>query len=131
EGESVGSFGSADLNLPTAISAVGEDVYVLDTGLRRVHIFTASGRLRGHLKFEGVPFPSAFAFDAGRKLSFVGNPGLGVIQGFDQKENNVATFGSLGDAADQIRKIDSLYVDSASRVYVVDSHNAKILIFGK
>lgn len=131
EGESIGTFGlSGELNLPVAISVVGDDVYVLDTGLRRVRIFTAIGRLRGDLKIEGVPFPSAFAYDPGRLWHFVGNPSFGVVQAFDREGRNTSDLGSIGDAVNQVRKIDALYIDSQQRVYVIDSHNGKVLVFG-
>ena len=130
EGETIATFGNpGELSEPTNIAVVGEDVWVLDTGLHRVQIFTASGRLRRSLAIEGVAYPSGLAYDVPRHRYFVGNPSLGTIQAFDEQGRNIGVFGGRGDAVDQVRKIDALYVDPQGRVYVVDFHNGKVVVF--
>ena len=132
EGETIATFGNpGELIEPANIAVVGDDVWVLDTGLHRVQVFTASGRLRRSLAIDGVAYPSGLAYDALRHHYFVGNPSLGTIQAFDEQGRNVGVFGGLGDAVDQVRKIDALYVDANGRVFVVDFRDGKVTVFGE
>ncbi len=119
-----------ELSGPLTIQVLHNQIYVLSAQSHKVAIFTPGGRQRGELKFDGVPFPTAFAFDPARGMSMVANPRWMVVQAFDEEGRNCGVFGQLGDGVDQVRGIDFLHVDRKGWVYVVDSRHGKVLVFG-
>ncbi|MBS1859011.1 MAG: hypothetical protein JST11_26800 [Acidobacteria bacterium] len=118
-----------DLADPSAIAIVDNQVCVLGQRLHRAAIFSPAGLPRGELQWDGIRFPTAFAFDPARRLYFVANPRWMIVQVFDQEGRNLGAFGQLGEGVDQVERIESLYVDPSGKVYVVDSHHGKVLVF--
>lgn len=119
-----------ELSDPASVSIADNQVYVLGNREHRVVEFSPSGVPRGELRWNGVPFPSALAFDARHRLFLVGNPRWMVVQAFDLTGHNVAAFGQMGDAVDQTRRIDGIFADPRGRVFVLDAHNGKVVVFG-
>lgn len=71
EGEVNGTIElTPDSRDPAAISVIGNQIYVLGSQRHKVEIFSPSGRRRGDLKWDGIQFPTAFAFDPARDGSW-------------------------------------------------------------
>ncbi len=113
----------------SALSVIDNQIYVLGNREHRVESFSPDGRLRGELRWEGIRFPSAFAFDPARRLFLVSNPRWMIVQAFDDQGRNLASFGQMGDGVDQVQRIDGIHVDPQGRVYVIDSRAGKVLVF--
>jgi len=43
----------------------------------------------------------------------------------------VGVFGQLGEGVDQVERVDSLYAGRNGLIYLVDSHDGKVLVFGE
>jgi hypothetical protein len=96
-----------------------------------VLILSPSGRLLGEQLWDGIAIPTAFAYDAERRHFLAANPRSTTIQVFDEEGVNLGSFGQYGDGVDQMRGVDSLYIDPRGYVYIVDSHNGKVLVFAE
>jgi len=132
EGESVGLLGMpGELSEPASISVADNDVYVLDTELRRVQVFNASGRLRRSLQWPDIGVPTAFAYAPALQRFFVANPRWMVVQTYAETDpsRSLAAFGQLGDGVDQMQRIEALHIDPQGNIYVIDSHHGKVLVY--
>ena len=115
---------------PCALSVINNQLYVLGSRQHRVHILSPAGHPRGELRWEGVSIPTAFTYDPVQHQFLVGNPRLMAVQAFNEEGVNLASFGQFGDRVDQMERIDSLYVDPQGLVYVIDSPQGKVIVFG-
>lgn len=118
-----------ELGEPAAISVIRNQVYVLGNRQHRVGIFSPGGNQRGELRWDGIPFPSAFTYDAGRRRFLVANPRWTIVEVFNEEGQNLGALGQLGEGVDQMQRVDSLHVDRQGLLYLVDSHHGKVLVF--
>ena len=118
-----------ELGEPAAISVINNQVYVLGNRQHKVGIFSPGGTQRGESHWDGIQFPSAFAYDAARRRFLVANPRYMIVEIFNQEGQNLGAFGQLGVGVDQMQRVDSLYVDPQGLLYLVDSHHGKVLVF--
>lgn len=118
-----------ELGEPAAISVIGNQVYVLGNRQHRVGIFSPGGNQRGEIRWDGIQFPAAFTYDAGRRRFLVANPRYMIVEIFNDEGRNLGAFGQLGAGVDQMERVDSLHVDLQGLYYLVDSHHGKVLVF--
>jgi hypothetical protein len=114
---------------PSALSVIDNQLYIMGNRQHRVGIFSPGGKQRGELRWDGVPFPSAFAYDVTRRRFLVANPRWMIVGVFNEEGQGLGAFGQLGEGAEQMRHVDSLHVDSQGLIYLVDSHQGKVLVF--
>lgn len=132
EGEMNGVIPLTELTRePGAICAINNQVHVLGLKQNRVEIFSPAGVRRGELQWEDVRRPTAFTYDPKRRYYLVGNPYIGVVEVLREDGHGIGAFGSRGERVDQQLRIEYLHVDPQGRVYVVDSHHGKVLVFGE
>ncbi len=120
-----------ELQEPTALQVIHNQLYVLGGRQHRVGIFSPGGTARGELRWDGVGLPTAFAWDSAHSHFLVVNPRWMIVQVFEEKGLNLGAFGQQGDAVDQMQRVDALHVDARGQVYVVDSRHGKVLVFGE
>jgi hypothetical protein len=82
-----------------------------------VEIFSPNGLARGELRWDGVRFPTAFAYDPGQRRFLVANPEWGVVEIFNAEGHSLGVFGQRGEAVDQMERLDALHVDPQGLVY--------------
>lgn len=116
---------------PTAITVIDNQLYVLASRQHRVYILAPDGRIRGELKWDGIAFPTAFTYDRERHRYLAANPRSMTVQVFKEDGVNLGAFGQYGDGLDQMRHVDALHADARGLVYVVDSHEGKVLVFAQ
>lgn len=116
---------------PAGITVINNQLYVLGGREHRIEIFSPSGERRADMRWDSINAPLAFAYDAANHRYLVGNPRIMSVEVFDEEYRGVGVFGRNGDAVDQQRRIDRIYVDQQGRVYVVDGHHGKVLVFGE
>jgi DNA-binding beta-propeller fold protein YncE len=132
EGEVNGTIAvPPELGPPAAIAVVDNQIYVLGDRQHRVGIFSPGGRKRGDLRWDGVPFPSAFAYDPAARRFLVANPRWMIVEVFNEAGQNLGAFGRAGEGVDQMRRVDALHVDPRGLFYLVDSHHGKVLVFAE
>jgi len=119
-----------ELSDPAAISVIDNQIYVLGNRQHRVGIFSPGGKQRSEVRWDGIQFPTAFAYDAGRRRFLVANPRWMIVEVFNEQGKNVGAFGQQGEGVDQMRRVDALHVDARGLLYLVDSHHGKVLVFG-
>ena len=115
---------------PSTVSVIDNQVYVLCRRQHKVGVFSPAGRLRGEIHWDGVLFPTAFAYDPVHRWFLVADPQWMIVRGFDPDGRNLFAFGQMGEGIDQMQRVDSLYVDPQGLVYLVDSRSRKVLVFG-
>jgi DNA-binding beta-propeller fold protein YncE len=131
EGELITTIGNDETPIDAlAIAVIGSEIHVLDRISHKIRVFSAGGVLRREWEWPEVRLPSAFAWDRRRELYFVVNPRWMAIQIFDRDGHNVGSFGNYGDSVQQMKAVQSLYVDADGHVVAVDSHSGKVLVFG-
>jgi len=54
-----------------------------------------------------------------------------VVEVFNVEGHSLGSFGRLGDQVDQVRRIDAIHVDQQGHVYVIDSRQGKVVVFGE
>jgi sugar lactone lactonase YvrE len=125
------------ITLPPELAGIGSlavvqnQLYLLGTQRFHVGIFSPAGKPRGEIQWEGVAYPTAFAYDSDRHQFLVANPRWMVVQVFNEAGGNLGVFGQLGEGVDQMRGVDYLYIDRKGLIYVVDSKHGKVLVFGE
>jgi len=130
EGEVNGTINlPPELSEPTAISVAGNQVYVLGNRYHKVGVFSSGGKQRGEFRWEGIQSPSAFTYDSGQQQFLVANPRWMIVEVFNEQGQNLGALGQPGEGVDQMRRVDSLHVDSQGLLYLVDSHHGKVLVF--
>lgn len=118
-----------ELNNPIALSVARNQIYVLGESQHRVGIFSPKGQSRGEIRWDGIRAPPAIAWDSRGSRFLVANPRWSVVQSFDEAGHDDGAFGQAGERVDQVKRIDGLFTDWKGRVYEVDSHNGKVLVF--
>ena len=130
EGEIVATIPlPAEMSGASAIHIVNNQICLLGSMQHRVGMFSPAGKPRGELHWDGIRYPEAFAWDARQQRFFVANPRMTAVEVVTEDGQGVGAFGQSGSDVDQMRRVDSLYVDAKGRVYVVDSHEGKVLVF--
>lgn len=117
-----------DLGEPAALTVVDNDLYVLGRGQSGALVFTATGNPRGARSWGEIRYPTAVAWDGSRFA--VANPRWMVVEIYNAAGESLGVFGQTGSGPDEFRRIDSLYIDGQGAVYVVDSREGKVLVFG-
>jgi sugar lactone lactonase YvrE len=119
-----------ELSEPSAVSVLGNQVYVLGNRQHRVGIFSPAGKPRGELRWDGIQFPSAFTFNAEDGRFLVADPRWMIVEIFNEAGQKLGAFCQLGDGIDQVQRVDALHVDPQGLVYLIDSRHGKVLVFG-
>ena len=120
-----------DRSEPIAISVIDNQLYVLTNRQHRVYILSPAGHLRGELRWDGVTYPTAFAYDRRQQRFLTSNPRSMTVQIFNEEGQNLGAFGQYGDGLEQMKRVDALHIDARGLVYVVDSHEGKVLVFAE
>ncbi|MEM7345734.1 MAG: 6-bladed beta-propeller, partial [Chloroflexota bacterium] len=115
-----------------AVDAVG-NIYVADTGNRRVQKFDSSGNYLLDWGIEGTG-NGQFIAPRGLAVDVVGNvyvvdTGNHRVQKFDSSGNYLLGWGSEGVGNDQFISPNDLTLDTSNNIYVVDTGNNRVQIF--
>jgi DNA-binding beta-propeller fold protein YncE len=116
---------------PCAISVINNQLYVLAGRMHRVLVLSPAGIVRGELRWDGIIIPTAFAYNPLQRRFVAANPRSTTVQVFNEEGQNLGSFGQYGEGVDQMQHEDSLYIDLSGLVYVVDSHQGKVLVFAE
>jgi sugar lactone lactonase YvrE len=120
-----------ELQGTSSLAVIQNQIYALGSQRFRAAAFSPAGKPRGEIHWDGIAFPTAFAFDPDAHQFLVANPRWMAVHVFSEDGRNVAVFGHLGDDADQMRGVDYLYIDRNRLIYIVDSKHGKVLVFGE
>lgn len=138
DGKLVNSLGKAgtkngELQQPTdAVVDTAGNVYVADTFNQRIQRFAADGRYLGQWTIQ------ASGTSAGPHLAiapdgviYVSEPDAHRISAYAVNGSVLATWGGQGIAEGQLQQPVGVYVDGAGMLYIADSANHRIQVWGK
>ena len=112
-----------------AVAVSGGKAYVLGGKRNEIHMYSSTGSFLGVLKWDQARNVGAFAYDHDRRVFYAGDGLFRTILAFAESGDVIGAFGQTGPGPAQMESIESIYVDAAGRIYVVDSRNAKVLVF--
>ena len=121
--------GAEHVPVYVAVHPTSGDVYVSDRPMGAIYIYDRNGAFRSEfrpaLAIEGWQ-PLGLAFDAAGNLYVTDLIGSGQVHEFDSTGKLVLTFG-----ADQGMSFpNGVAVDADGLIYVTDSNNGRLLVFG-
>ncbi len=119
------------LMMPVALTMVEERLYVVDSVLRQVCIFDATGKYRGGFGSEHLLRPSGIAYCPRCARLYVSDAGGHVVQIFDKDGRFLETLGSRGVEPGQFNFPTHLWVDGRDRLYVSDTLNYRVQVFAE
>lgn len=125
--------GKRPLQCPIGVAADGEGgLFVSDAVLARVFRFTMDGALTGEVEAKLVR-PAGLAYDAARRRLHVVDTGAHAVLTFETVGDALRllrTIGRRGTVAGDFNFPTHATVDREGRLYVVDSMNHRVQIFG-
>lgn len=128
-GKRGGGSGPGEFRLPTEIALHGQELFVLDKQNRRIQVFTLDGRFKREIHPEGMDaeMVRGMAIDTHGWIYLLLD--LGFINVIDQKGEILFKFGHQGTEPGEFNNSQSIYIDSADRLYVTDTGNMRVQLF--
>lgn len=118
-----------------ALDKKTDELFICDSGNQRVlaydkkgkYLRTINGSKDGKGSFVFVN-PRGIGVDS-RGVLYVVNNLSHTIYGFNEKGEQVFTFGSMGDQNEQFYLPNGLYIDDNDRVYITDTLNQRVVLY--
>ena len=130
EGEAVTEWDvDSEPGRASSVTAVDGKVYVLGGRTNEVSVFSGAGALLATMKWDQAKDMGAFAYDAERRIYFAGSNRLATVLAFGETGELIGAFGQRGAGVNEMSAPGSIYVDAIGQIYVVDTQNAKVLVF--
>jgi DNA-binding beta-propeller fold protein YncE len=111
------------------------ELFVADSGNQRILAYDQKGKylrtINGSKDGKGSSVfvnPRGIGVDS-RGILYVVNNLSHTIYGFNEKGEQVFTFGSMGDQNEQFYLPNGLYVDDNDRVYITDTLNQRVALY--
>lgn len=118
-----------------ALDKKTDELFVCDSGNQRVLVYDKKGKylrtINGSKDGKGSSVfvnPRGIGVDS-RGVLYVVNNLSHTIYGFNEKGEQVFTFGSMGDQNEQFYLPNGLYVDDNDRVYITDTLNQRVALY--
>lgn len=115
--------------MPVAVAASDDRLYVSDSVLKKVLILDLEGELLKEI--PGWERPGGIALSKDKKQFYVVDVLACRIKIFDSEGNFMFAFGRKGDKAGEFNLPSNIWVDAAGKIYVTDSMNFRVQIFDK
>jgi DNA-binding beta-propeller fold protein YncE len=123
--------GPGQFNEPLDAVADDECLYVVDSWNHRVQAFDWDGGHRFDIRGDDPPLYGPRGIDARHGKIFLVDSGHGMVRVFDRAGQQLTTMGENGgDAPGHLSQPVDVAVGAAGRVYVVNSGNNRVEIFG-
>jgi hypothetical protein len=125
-GQRGGGEESGDFRAPTQAVVAGKELFVLDTGNRRVQIFDLTGHFRRAIKAVITDARAGLAVDNELNV-YVSDPALKVIQVFAHDGHPLYTYDPTATAEGEFSRPTGMWVSPENCLYLVDSGNRRRL----
>ncbi len=129
----IGAAGETSLRCPIGVASDGSGgIFVADSALGRVFHLSVRGALKGEIKGEFVR-PTGLAYDIARRQLHVVDTGSHTVLSYEQREGRFVRFRTLGRRGEKLGDFNfptHVTVDRDGRLYVADSLNHRIQVFG-
>jgi DNA-binding beta-propeller fold protein YncE len=117
------------LNTPVALTFVEDRVYVVDSVLKKVCIFTKDGDFKFSFGDDKLKRPTGIAYCSKLQRLYVSDTGSHVIMVYDKKGESLQTIGKRGSAPGSFNFPTHLWVDKFDRLLISDTLNYRVQIF--
>lgn len=122
--------GQSTLISPVGVTAdQAGKIYVSDSLLKRVLIFSPKGTLLGELGAGKFLRPCGLAIDQGSRRIFAVDTLAGLVKVFDPSGDFIFQFGGPGDKAGSLNHPTYLALDPTGDILIVDSLNSRVQRF--
>ncbi|MGA7294239.1 MAG: 6-bladed beta-propeller [Terriglobales bacterium] len=132
-GRVIGENIPMDLDSPTEIAIVGNEVVVVDSANSRIHVMDL--QCGSVTQFEIPAFPSMPGVDeVGLGLDLTGNIYISNMKDshiriYDRDGASIGSFGQAGVEIGEFNSPAGLWVDGKNRLYVADTNNRRVQVF--
>jgi DNA-binding beta-propeller fold protein YncE len=117
------------LNTPVALTFVDDRIYVVDSVLKKVCVFTKGGDFKFSFGDDNLKRPSGIAYCQKSQQLFVTDTGKHHIVVYDKKGQLKKTIGSRGSDEGMFNFPTHLWVDNDEKLYVSDTLNYRVQLF--
>ena len=121
--------GGQRLQMPVAITAVDNDVYVVDSVAHKVCVFDETGRFAFSFGAEKLKRPAGIAYWPDGKLVYVADAAGHKVCVFDKDGEFIRQIGSRGPESGKFNFPTHLWVDQSGNLFVSDTLNYRIQVF--
>ncbi|MCD6393958.1 MAG: 6-bladed beta-propeller [Planctomycetes bacterium] len=134
EGRKYGQFskleGDETLLSPVGVVVVGQDIYVTDSALGKVCVFSTEGKYKFSFGSDTLQRPSGIAYNGVQGTIYVADAKRHSIDIFDVHGRHVLTMGGHGTGNGMFNFPTYIWIDKKGRLYVSDTLNYRVQIFG-
>lgn len=134
EGRKYGQFskleGDETLVSPVCVVVVGEDIYVTDSVLGKVCVFSGEGDYKFSFGSDILERPSGIAYNSIHQTLYVADAKRQVVDIFSLKGKHVLEIGRQIDGGAAFNYPTYIWIDKAGKLYVSDTLNYCVKIFG-
>ena len=117
------------LNTPVALTFVNDSIYVVDSVLKKVCVFSKDGDFKFSFGDDKLKRPTGIAYCPKLQRLYVADTANHVIMVFDRQGAPLQVIGNRGSDPGSFNFPTHLCVDQNDRLYVSDTLNYRIQIF--
>lgn len=117
------------LMMPVALAMVGENIYVVDSVLRKICVFDLDGRFKFSFGADRLKRPSGIAYYEKEDKVFVSDTPAHVIHVFAKSGEYRRSFGSRSLEPGLFNFPTHLCIDESGQLFVSDTLNYRVQIF--
>ena len=114
---------------PISLAIVEGDIYVSDSMLGKICVFSQQGRYKFSFGSDILRRPSSIAYSQTPGKPFVADTKRHVIAVFDKQGKFLAEMGRRGSGQGQFNFPTHLWVDTEGKLYVSDTLNYRVQVF--
>jgi sugar lactone lactonase YvrE len=119
--------GEGELLLPTSVAILGGEIFVVDSGNRRILEFDISGEFRRAFVPEGASDPYRLFIQKGR--IYLIDSKLSEIRIYDSQFKLLDHLGGKGVGKGELNSPNSLFVDNQNLLWVADDKNNRVEVY--
>jgi DNA-binding beta-propeller fold protein YncE len=117
------------LNTPIALTFVDDLIYVVDSALKKVCVFTKDGDFKFSFGHNKLKRPAGIAYYPKLQRLYVADTGNHIIIVYDKNGTVLRTIGKRGSVPGTFNFPTHLWIDKHGRLYVSDTLNYRVQIF--
>ena len=114
---------------PIGLAIVENDIYVSDSMLGKICVFSRQGRYKFSFGSDTLQRPSGIAYSHDRGELFVVDTKRHAIAVFDKQGNFLREIGRRGSGPGSFNFPTHLWIDSQGKLYVSDTLNYRVQVF--
>jgi DNA-binding beta-propeller fold protein YncE len=122
--------GDETLASPVGVVVVGEDIYVTDSALGKVCVFSTEGKFKFSFGSGRLERPSGIAYNALQDTLYVADAKRHVVEVFSLRGQHVLGIDGRVDGGGAFNFPTYIWIDREGKLYVSDTLNYCVKVFG-